>query len=307
MVPAMRCFAVLGFVWMLLGCSAGSEERTGAGESAATPSAGGASPTAEGALVPPVTGADDSDVYGCKPIRAGQKLSVEFREGYSALDIAQWLMGWSCRTVVIPHHARHRRSEKSLSAAASGAELADLLARLLHELQLSAVSEGAVTVFVDDDERLRDGKPGLVWTADPDGPAARAARAARAVSAAKGDPLRAMLADSITELEGQKYRITREAVDALIANPVAIARDARIVPSIEDGKSNGFKLYAIRPNSLWAQLGLANGDTIHKINGHELTTPDKVLEVYTKLSHEKDFAVDLTRRGKPLTIEYQIR
>ena len=48
-------------------------------------------------------------------------------------------------------------------------------------------------------------------------------------------------------------------------------------------QAHGFKLYAIRPSSVYAKIGLTNGDTLSAINGLELTTADKALEVYTKL------------------------
>ena len=42
-------------------------------------------------------------------------------------------------------------------------------------------------------------------------------------------------------------------------------------------------MYAIRPNSLFGKIGLQNGDTIKSINGIDMSSPDKALEVYTKV------------------------
>lgn len=61
-----------------------------------------------------------------------------------------------------------------------------------------------------------------------------------------------------------------------------VARAARIVPSVRDGKPHGFKLYAIRPGSIYVVLGLRNGDTITAVNGDDITTPDKALRIYTQ-------------------------
>jgi general secretion pathway protein C len=66
-------------------------------------------------------------------------------------------------------------------------------------------------------------------------------------------------------------------------------------------------LYAIRPSSVYAKLGLANGDTLQAINGFELTSADKALEVYTKLREATSLQVSVTRRGKDMTINYTIR
>lgn len=103
------------------------------------------------------------------------------------------------------------------------------------------------------------------------------------------------------------FELDRDVVNKVLENPAAIAKGARIVPSIKNGKSNGFKLYAIRPSSVYSKIGLKNGDTIHSINGFELSSPDKALEVYMKLREASSLSVNATRRGKPLTMNYSIK
>ena len=104
-----------------------------------------------------------------------------------------------------------------------------------------------------------------------------------------------------------KYEIRRSALNKVLANTTMLARSARIVPSVRNGKPNGFKLYAIRPGSLYSLLGMFNGDTISAINGHSITTPDKALEVYTKLRSASHLAITFNRRGKVLSHDYTIR
>lgn len=114
------------------------------------------------------------------------------------------------------------------------------------------------------------------------------------------------LDQGINKTSDTSYEIERSLVEKIMANP-AMIRGARIVPSIKNGKPNGFKLYAIRPSSAFAKIGLQNGDTIHAINGFDLTTPDKALEVYTKVREASNLSVSVTRRGKPVTMDYTIR
>jgi general secretion pathway protein C len=78
------------------------------------------------------------------------------------------------------------------------------------------------------------------------------------------------------------------------------------VPSFKDGKANGFKLFSIRPGSLYSKIGIQNGDVVQRINGYEMSSPDKALEIYTKLKDSKQVTVDLLRRGKPQTVDYSI-
>jgi general secretion pathway protein C len=121
------------------------------------------------------------------------------------------------------------------------------------------------------------------------------------------DEMASMLDEGIKQVDEGNYEISRSLVDKVLANPMAVARGARVVPSVKSGKANGFKLYAIRPSSVYAKIGLRNGDTIHEINGFELTTPDKALEVYTKVREASNLSVQITRRSKPVTINYTIR
>jgi general secretion pathway protein C len=120
------------------------------------------------------------------------------------------------------------------------------------------------------------------------------------------DDVTAALDEGIKKIDDTHYEVDRALVEKIIANPTAI-RGARIVPSIKNGKPNGFKLYAIRPSSAFAKIGLQNGDTIHAINGYDLTSPDKALEVYTKVREANSLSVSVTRRGKSMNMEYTIQ
>ncbi|MCG8425452.1 MAG: hypothetical protein MJE77_46840 [Proteobacteria bacterium] len=123
----------------------------------------------------------------------------------------------------------------------------------------------------------------------------------------KRDELSAMIDEGVKKIDDNNYEIDESLRSKVLSNPMSVARGARIVPSVKNGKPNGFKLYAIRPSSVYAKIGFRNGDTIHAINGYDLTTPDKALEVYTKLKDAGNLSVTLTRRGKPVTINYTIR
>ena len=114
------------------------------------------------------------------------------------------------------------------------------------------------------------------------------------------------LDSAISEISDTEFEVNGLFLDLILETPEVVSRGARIVPSIKNGKPNGFKLYAIRPSSVWAKLGLMNGDTVNAINGADLTTPDKALEVFTKLKEADEINVDLTRRGKPVRILYRI-
>ncbi|HSD90788.1 MAG TPA: type II secretion system protein GspC [Kofleriaceae bacterium] len=122
-----------------------------------------------------------------------------------------------------------------------------------------------------------------------------------------GDELQAAIDNGIKKIDDNNYEIDKALVDKVLANPMGVAKGARVVPAVKNGQPDGFKLYAIRPSSVYAKLGLANGDTLQSINGFELTSADKALEVYTKLREATALEVQVTRRGKPVTLKYSIR
>jgi general secretion pathway protein C len=95
----------------------------------------------------------------------------------------------------------------------------------------------------------------------------------------------------------------------LFDNPSAIARGARVVPAMKDGKPLGFKIYAIRPDSLYAKLGLTNGDTIVSLAGQSIDSMDKALEVYAKLRDIQDepIVVEIERKSARVTLTYRVK
>jgi general secretion pathway protein C len=119
--------------------------------------------------------------------------------------------------------------------------------------------------------------------------------------------LQKLIDRGVKQIDPTHYELMRALVDSILANPMAVAKGARIVPATANGKPDGFKLYAIRPGSLYAKLGFTNGDTLEKINGYALDSADKALEVYTKLRDAKKLDVEIVRRGKPLTLTYAIK
>ncbi len=122
-----------------------------------------------------------------------------------------------------------------------------------------------------------------------------------------GDELQAAIDNGVKKIDDTTYEIDKSLVEKALANPMALAKGARIVPAVKNGKPDGFKLYAIRPSSVYAKLGLTNGDTLQSINGFEMTSADKALEVYTKLREATQLEVEITRRGKQMTLKYSIR
>ena len=121
------------------------------------------------------------------------------------------------------------------------------------------------------------------------------------------DELMAAVEEGVRKVDETSFEVDRALVNKVLSNPTAVSRGARIVPSVKNGQPNGFKLYAIRPTSVYSKIGLMNGDTVHAVNGFELNSMDKALEVYTKVKESSSLSVSITRRGKPVTLNYSIK
>jgi general secretion pathway protein C len=115
------------------------------------------------------------------------------------------------------------------------------------------------------------------------------------------------LGEGITKTGENSYGVPRSAVDGALNNLSELATQARIVPAFEGGKPVGFKLFSIKPGSLYSKIGLQNGDVINRINGFEMSSPEKGLEVYQKLKDSSSVTVDIKRRGKPMSLDYAIQ
>jgi len=125
-------------------------------------------------------------------------------------------------------------------------------------------------------------------------------------SQAVNDPEKGELGKGIKALDENNYEIPRDTVDNALANLNGLAMQARIVPAFKDGKSEGFRLFSIRPDSLYSKIGIVNGDVLKRINGFDLNSPEKALEVYQKLKDTSRIDIEIDRNGSSVHKTYTI-
>jgi general secretion pathway protein C len=141
--------------------------------------------------------------------------------------------------------------------------------------------------------------------APPEDEAARARRNRRNASSAPAVPTE--ISDKIQKVSETEFNVDRSVIDNVLENQATLMRSARIVPEQKDGKTVGIRLFGIRQDTLLGTLGMQNGDRLEKINGYDMASPEKALEAYARLRTATSLTVQVTRRGKPLTIEYSIK
>ena len=83
-------------------------------------------------------------------------------------------------------------------------------------------------------------------------------------------------------------------------------RSARLVPTVNEGKSDGFRIFGIRKGSAMDLLGFQNGDMLVSVMGLPMTSPDQALEAYAKARNASVIPVVVRRGGTDMTLEYWI-
>lgn len=99
------------------------------------------------------------------------------------------------------------------------------------------------------------------------GPIARA-RPSPATASGRG------VRNAVERLAENRFAVPREEVENAAQNPAALYSQARILPRYAEGKMIGVQLNAIRPGSLFAQVGIQDGDTVTQVNGVTVATPE---------------------------------
>ncbi|HEY8205933.1 MAG TPA: type II secretion system protein GspC [Myxococcaceae bacterium] len=111
----------------------------------------------------------------------------------------------------------------------------------------------------------------------------------------------------IKAVDDSHYEVPRAEIDKTLSNLNDVAMQARIVPAFKDGVAQGFKLFSIRPDSIYTKIGIQNGDVIRRINGYDLNSPEKALEIYSKLKEASRIDIEVERNGAVLQKTYNVR
>lgn len=159
-----------------------------------------------------------------------------------------------------------------------------------------------VIVINNNRREFIDGTPGD-GSAPP--PIAAPVISARAVDT--GAPASVALGAGVKQLSDNDYEIPRAEIDKTLANLNDVAMQARIVPAFKDGVAQGFKLFSIRPDSIYSKIGIQNGDVIKRINGFDLNSPEKALEIYSKLKESSRIDIEVERNGAAVRKTYNVK
>ncbi len=101
--------------------------------------------------------------------------------------------------------------------------------------------------------------------------------------------------------------IEQRALNAALDNIGQAMTDARLLPSVKDGKVEGFSVTEVKPHGVFGAIGLKNGDVLQKINDYPIDSPEKAIQSFMTLKGQTRIKLDLIRDGAPTSLSYEIR
>jgi general secretion pathway protein C len=125
--------------------------------------------------------------------------------------------------------------------------------------------------------------------------------------AAQAAPGAASSITAVTSTGAGSFVIDQRALNATLDNPAQAMSDARLLPSQKDGKVEGFRASEVKPNGLFAMIGIKNGDVLLRLNDFPMDSPDKALQSFIALKGQNRLKLDIVRDGQPQTFNYDIR
>lgn len=101
--------------------------------------------------------------------------------------------------------------------------------------------------------------------------------------------------------------IDQKAVEGSLNDMSRVMTDARLTPKASGGRVEGFLVTEIKPRGIFDAIGLKNGDVLTKINGYDIDSPEKAVQVLSALRGQTNIDLDILRAGKPTSLHYTIR
>jgi general secretion pathway protein C len=101
--------------------------------------------------------------------------------------------------------------------------------------------------------------------------------------------------------------LQREEVEASLSDLNQLMQQVRIRPYLEANKPAGFLVSDIKPGSIFAKMGLRNGDVVQKINDQAITSPEQAIDLYQGLMEAGEIALEIKRGRKSEKINYEVQ
>ena len=109
------------------------------------------------------------------------------------------------------------------------------------------------------------------------------------------------------EPETETIQLSQAVLQSSMNNLSDLMTQVRVRPYFRRGKPEGIIVSQIQTNSIFAQLGLMNGDIIASVNGRQMSTPEEAFQFYSSLKSGENVNIEITRRGQKKVLTYDIQ
>lgn len=114
--------------------------------------------------------------------------------------------------------------------------------------------------------------------------------------------------DGVRQVGPDTFHIDRREVDHAVSHLSDLFTQVRAVPyTSQGGTTQGFRLSAIKADSLIERIGLKNGDIVQRVNGVEITDPSTAFTLLQDMQGRSQIRVDVLRNHQATTLSYEIR
>jgi len=114
-------------------------------------------------------------------------------------------------------------------------------------------------------------------------------------------------AGGVSQTGAGSYVIDQRALNSALDNIGQAMTDARLLPSMKDGKVEGFRVSEVKPQGIFGTVGIRNGDVLLRMNDFPIDSPEKAIQSFASLKGQSRIKLDLIRDGQPTTFNYDIR
>lgn len=113
--------------------------------------------------------------------------------------------------------------------------------------------------------------------------------------------------EGVRKVGATSYEIDQSEFDKALSNIARLMTEARAVPEMDaSGNYIGFKIVYLKEGSLFEKIGIEKQDVLTRINGYELNSPEKALQLFSKLRTASQFTIDIKRSDRSVTLDYSV-
>lgn len=161
------------------------------------------------------------------------------------------------------------------------------------------------------EEDLAEAKKNLEKAAEKEKAAAAAAEKEKEKAAAATAKAGTAMTEVVKKVDTDRYEVSKEAVEAIKKNPNSLkakyGKLPQVQPVYKNGNIGGFRLLGIESDSIYAQLGLKNGDQIVDVNGQAIEGPQQAMALLDALKPGQDIGLKINRSGQERVLTFQLK